>query len=387
MNGPAILCVINSLEGGGAERVFVQVAAALADAFGEGAVEIALLDAEDEAYPAPAGVAKTVLGAQGSLVNSVRRLSAFAQARRPRLIVSFLTRGNCAAVAAARACGAAVLISERVHTTSHFGHSVKGRINRLAVRAAYPLADHVVAVSQGVAETLVRTYGVRRARLSVIPNPVDAQAIRRLGAAAPEISLPAHFTVAVGRLAPVKDFAMLIEAYARARLASDLVILGEGALRARLLQQALALGVADRLHMPGFLANPHAVMARAQAYVSSSRAEGFPNALAEAMALGLPAAATDCPSGPAELLGGEGETRGVTEARWGVLTPVGDVAAMAQALSLIASPAARERLGRAGAQRIEAFAPAAALSRWVALAERLLGAAAPRRGRATCGSA
>jgi glycosyltransferase involved in cell wall biosynthesis len=124
---------------------------------------------------------------------------------------------------------------------------------------------------------------------------------------------------------PQKDFTTLLDAVAQAGRSTrlQLVILGEGPERSRLEDHAVSLGIAERVQFPGFLANPYPVLARARVFVSSSRFEGFGIAIVEAMTLRVPVVATDCRSGPAEILG---------HGSFGRLVPVGDSAALAAAI-------------------------------------------------------
>jgi glycosyltransferase involved in cell wall biosynthesis len=129
----------------------------------------------------------------------------------------------------------------------------------------------------------------------------------------------------VGRLGRIKNFPLLVKAFARVLPSRDcrLVILGEGKHRARLLALAQKLGVDHAMDLPGFVHNPIAYMARAKLFVLSSRWEGFGNVLVEALACGTPAVSTDCPSGPSEIL---------QNGRYGPLVPVDDEAALAEAM-------------------------------------------------------
>ena len=124
------------------------------------------------------------------------------------------------------------------------------------------------------------------------------------------------FRCVAGRLTPQKDFATLIEAFHRvsAERSCRLVILGEGPRRPQLEDQVRALGIEDCVSRPGWTENPHAFMSKAALFVLSSRYEGFPGVLVEALACGCPAAATDCPAGPSEIL-----------EDLGLLAPVGDL--------------------------------------------------------------
>lgn len=378
MRGRRLLCVINSLEGGGAERVFVAVVGALAEAFGRERIEVALLDDAPRRYALPAGVREHVLDAGGGGARSVRRLTGLARRVRPAAILSFLTRANCAAIVAARASGARVAVSQRTHTSAKFAPGALSP-NRLLIGGLYRHADLVVAVSQAVADDLKR-YGVPERKRLVIYNPLDLAAVRA-AAQAPAQALDNYF-VAVGRLIANKDHATLLRAFARAATVADLAVLGEGPERPKLEALAQTLGVSRRVHFLGFVDNPHAVMARAKAFVSASRCEGFPNALAEAMALGLPCAFTDCDAGPAEMLGRRGDepVRRLTEARYGLLAPIGDEAELAAAFEALERPDLRARLGAAALRRAEDFSAPVALSRYVEAMDMLLSRAtvAPR---------
>jgi glycosyltransferase involved in cell wall biosynthesis len=148
----------------------------------------------------------------------------------------------------------------------------------------------------------------------------------------------------VGRLEPQKDFATLLRAFStvHADRPCRLVILGEGGQRRELQALAAELGIAADLAMPGFVTNPYAYLRHASLFAFSSRWEGFGNALVEALAVGTPVVSTDCPDGPSEILEG---------GRFGPLVPVGDHAALADAMRLVLDgPPAPDQL-RAAAQR------------------------------------
>jgi len=133
--------------------------------------------------------------------------------------------------------------------------------------------------------------------------------------------------LAIGRLTEQKDFFTLISAFAQLRQhrVLRLIILGDGELRAGLADHMAELGLSDDdVKLPGFVSNPFAWLARCSLFVLSSRWEGLPGALIEAMACGAPVVSTNCLSGPDEILEG---------GRWGRLVPVGDVAALAQAMA------------------------------------------------------
>lgn len=203
-------------------------------------------------------------------------------------------------------------------------------LRRVPMRLLYPLADGVVAVSEGVAEDTVRVTGIARERIRVIRNPVINDRLRELAAASVDHRWigPGQPPVVLGagRMTHQKGFPVLLRAFARVRRDRDcrLLILGEGRDRESLLAMAGELGVGADVDLPGFVANPYGYMARAALFVLSSAWEGSPNVLTEALALGLPVVSTDCPSGPSELL---------EDGRFGPLVPVGDHEAMAVAIS------------------------------------------------------
>src|SRR5574338_298398 len=198
------------------------------------------------------------------------------------------------------------------------------------MRWFYPKVDHVVCVSQGVLEDTRALTGLPAERLSVIRNPVVTPRLAELAdqpvdhpwAGDPAVPL----VLGAGRLTEQKDFPTLVRAFARLRAGrpARLAILGEGRQRSLLESLARDLGVAEDVALPGFTSNPYAWMSKARLFVLSSAWEGSPNVLTEALALGVPSVATDCPSGPREILAG---------GRWGPLVPVGDDAALAAAMA------------------------------------------------------
>lgn len=331
--------VINSLEGGGAERVFATLVDKLSARLAM-RIELVLLDRFPEKYAIPALLPRHQLDCAQSFAASISQLVSLVRRERPDLIFSFLTRSNCAAVIAGRVTGAPVVISERVHTTSHFGSGLGATVNKLVVRLLYPRARRIVAASHGVAQDLFDHYGARPDRMSVVYNPIQREQILARASEPAPIPIPAQTWLAVGRLAPNKNFPMLIEAFAQAEVPGDLVILGEGPEREALTRLAVERGLANRVHLVGHVDNPYACLRGAYAYLSASNAEGFPNALVEALVVGLPAAATDCDSGPAEVLRGYVAPKviGTTQVEHGILVPTGDVPAMAGAIRALAEP-------------------------------------------------
>jgi glycosyltransferase involved in cell wall biosynthesis len=196
-------------------------------------------------------------------------------------------------------------------------------------RALYPLADEVVAVSDGVADDMCQVSGLARSKVQTIYNPIDAERLKAEAAEALEYPWfadgAAPVILAIGRLETQKNFPNLLRAFAQVRRTREarLLILGEGSERQRLTGMVEELGLTGDVALPGFVGNPAAYMARSVLLAMSSNWEGMPVALMEALTLGTPVVSTDCPSGPAEIL-----HRG----EYGEMVPMDDSTALARAI-------------------------------------------------------
>lgn len=258
----------------------------------------------------------------------------YLQTERPAALLAAKTPVNLMALWARRLAGVPVrlVLSERAQLSAVATAdrpAKRSALPRLVARF-YPEADAIVTVSGGVADDLAGLTGIARQRMTVIYNPVVGDDFAaRAAAIAPHPWLEdggAPVLLAVGRLHWQKDYPTLLRAFATLRQTrpARLLILGEGPQRSALQSLATELGVTEYVAMPGFGPNPLAAMSRAAAFVLTSRAEGFGNVLAEALACGCPVVSTDCPSGPREILDG---------GRYGRLVPVGDAGALATALA------------------------------------------------------
>lgn len=320
-----IAIYLPSLRGGGAERVMVTLANAFA-AKGH-RVDLVLVKAEGP-YMAEVSAAVNIvdLGCQ-RVLSSFWPLVRYLRRARPASLLSALYHANLLAILARAAArtGTRLIVSER----NSLNRRRPGRLTRHAMRRLYPFADGVVAVSRGIAQQLVADVGVPSHQVISIPNPVDIDRIVALSACRPPHPWLAEgeppVILAVGRLEEQKDYFLLLDAFAKIRSESPvrLVILGEGSLRGALEQHIASSGLASSVILPGFQPNPFGWMGACTAYAMSSRHEGFPNSLVQALACGVPVVSTDCPTGPHEILEG---------GKWGRLVPVGDVDAFAEAL-------------------------------------------------------
>lgn len=327
-----IVFVINSLEGGGAERVFSNLVTYAKLHWSDCNIKVILLDNQNEKYEIASDIDKYVLDAKGSFISSYKKLNTKLHELKPEIVMSFLTRSNCALLL----CKGHYkkIISERVSTSSHFSKNIKGYIYQWLIKRLYKNADHIIAVSKGVKNDLVDNFNIPEDNLSVIYNSYDIAKIKSLSLIPNNIHFKNDYIVSAGRLVKNKNFAMLLEMYALAKVDYDLVILGDGPEEASLKKLTKALNIQYRVHFIGFHANPYPILAKAKAFISTSNAEGFPNALVEAMCLSLPVAATDCMSGPAEIIINKvnANAKKFIKGEWGFLLPVNNSSEGALAL-------------------------------------------------------
>lgn len=263
----------------------------------------------------------------------IGRLTRYVAQCQPDVLLSG-KRSDAEALAAVRSAGTPTRVFLRVGTTLSARNENRSifktwwRMRRM--RRLFPKAHGVIAVSQGVARDVERLLGVPRERIHVVPNPVVTPEM--LAQTPP---LPAHrfyepprdvpVVLGMGGLRKAKDFPTLLRAFAimtRQRPAR-LLILGKGHLKEKLLDLARSLGIDPWTDFPGFVENPYGYLAHADLFVLSSLWEGSPNVLTEALAMGTAVVATDCPSGPREIL---------QDGRYGRLVPCGDPQALAQAM-------------------------------------------------------
>ncbi len=265
----------------------------------------------------------------GSLVPLVRYL----RRERPVGLLSDKDRVNRVALLAKRMARVPVRSVVRIGTTVSVNLSKRSWLQRrmqyLSIGHLYRWADRVVVPSHGAAADLVQELGLPGHLIRVLPSPiVDEQtfALASEPVDHPWLDDPTvPLILGVGELSARKDFQTLIKAFARvsARRSCRLLILGEGRQRHPLERLVNSFQLEASVSLPGFVKNPFPYMRRASLLVLSSICEGLPVALVEALALGIPVVATDCPSGPAEILEG---------GRLGPLVPVGDESGLAEAI-------------------------------------------------------
>jgi glycosyltransferase involved in cell wall biosynthesis len=353
-----ICFVLPSLNGGGAERAAVQILNALDSHSWDRSMylfrrEGPYLDRLDDEIALSAGRGE-------SRLERWRELRRFLRVSRPDVVVSFLSYFSVLAAARAAGIGARVVFNQQTPMTAflgdadyHWRRPWHRRVFSAVTRVGFNLADRVVTTSKGVADDLISQFGVAAARIQVIHNPVDLLEIARAVVEPIDHEIERAWVppvvVAAGRLADAKNYPLLIDAMAvlRERVPARLFILGsgelEGALRQRIAERKLEADVV----LCGFQQNPWKYIARSDAFVLTSRYEGFGNVLIEAMACGVPVVATKS-AGTIDIV-----RHGVD----GLLVDTHDPSSLSRALAtLIADPVVLERMSAAAVQGAERFA-------------------------------
>ena len=260
-------------------------------------------------------------------------LARYLRVRRPQWIMPTVDHANVLGSLAARLSRSDTKVVLRPSTTlsvrAECASSTVDRLQFALSRHCYRSADAIVACSRGMADDLTAYCSLPEGRVAVIPNASVVPDLQDRASSVPDHPWFATdqppVVLGVGRLDHPKDFPLLVRAFAAARKQrhARLILLGDGPQRDLLEDLAHDLGVADDVALLGHVANPYPFMAHATVFALASTREGLPGVLIEAMACGAPVVATDCPSGPREIL---------ADGAYGRLTPVGEVAPLATAL-------------------------------------------------------
>lgn len=359
-----IVFFVSSMHAGGAERV----AATLANAWVDRGMEVVLVPTfsgrgscfyelspnvslrylADEAKCTGKGVAKSI-----RRFIAARRL---VRDLRPDVVVSFLTNVNVVTLIACRGLNVPIVACEHNYPPMCKTSVVLEVLRRIT----YPSAAMVTMLtSEGL--TWLKEH-IPRARGVVMPNPVGYPLVPK----EPKVNVYSVVggdrcvLLAVGRLVSQKGFDYLLDAFAGLKDRFDewdLVVLGEGGSRGELQERARSLGLEGRVYFPGAVGNVCDWYARANIFVMSSRFEGFPMTLAEAMAYGCPVVSYDCDTGPRDLI--EHGVNGV------LVGPVGDVGALQTSLAgLMEDPARRVALGEKAKKVRERYSVGRLLDEW-----------------------
>lgn len=357
-----LLLVIYSLSSGGAERVM----SVMANYWAEKHWDIKLLTIENKAgdfYPLDPRIQRINLNMGedahsfiDGIKNNFRHILAMRKVfkqQQPDCIISFMDTTNILSILAATNTKISVIISERINPISFPLGKAWDKIRTWV----YPHTSSLVVQADDIAD-----WGksfIDTDKVEIIPNPVWIND-QHLKSESDEFKLPEGFLIfAMGRLDEQKGFDILIKSFNQANLSANnthLIILGEGDLRGELESLVSTLQLENNVHLPGRISNPHGLIKYADIFVLSSRYEGFPNALIEAMALGCAVISTNCPSGPSIII--EDEVNGL-------LTPVDDVNILADKLiDLYEHPDKRDTLKKSANKVRETYSIDGVMEQW-----------------------
>jgi len=356
---------IPAMYGGGAERVVLNLLEGMTD---RGlSLDLVLAAAEGPYMDRIPKEVNIVDLEAGRIINSIFPLISYLRTHKPRVLISHLNHANVIALIAGYLSRTDTPVIVVAHNTLSVARvtQLRGNIVKPIMKWLYPHASAVATVSLAAARDMETELGLPANSVHTIYNPIVDD---RLFAQAQEVNSESWLEpnsppvyVSIGRLTEQKDFSTLLKSFAlvKERLDVRLIILGEGELRSDLMTLIQELGITESVSLPGFVKNPYPYLKAASAFVLSSLWEGLPTVLVEAMACGCPVIATDCPSGPLEIL-----ERG----KYGTLVPVSNVRELSQAmLKVLDSPPSAELL----IERSQDFAVERSVTEYLKLIEKV----------------
>lgn len=324
-----IALFIPSLGGGGAERVMLILANTLAE---KGySVDLILVKAKGSFLKDISKNVRIINLNSSRTLFSIMPLVNYLKREKPKVVMSAMHYVNVVLLISKKISKVRFKLVVSEHSTLSFSLADSSFTNILLkklMRQMYPHADEIIAVSQGVADDLIKVLELKNKVVHVIHNPVVTKELLLKKEEPIDHSWIKNnqpFILGVGRMTKAKNFDLLINAFAKVEreIPAHLVILGTGELESELKELIYSLGLQDKVHMLGFVGNPYSWMKKAELFILSSSWEGFGNVLVEAMACGTPVISTNCPSGPAEIL---------ENGKLGTLVPVDDIDEMANAI-------------------------------------------------------
>jgi GalNAc-alpha-(1->4)-GalNAc-alpha-(1->3)-diNAcBac-PP-undecaprenol alpha-1,4-N-acetyl-D-galactosaminyltransferase len=361
-----VTLVIYGLGGGGAERV-MSIVANYWVSKGWGVTLILLVPPTTAPfYQLDPRIKLKSLGLAGkstsklaAIANTWQRIQVLRQeiiSSQPDVVISFMNSVNVYAIVACLGLNIPTIVSEHIYP----GRTDANKIWQFIIKRAYRYADLVTVLTQNALQFYPETKGYRTI---VMPNPImkpdPVVATTRL--------LSAPSLIAIGRLHPQKGFDLLLKAFHRIQAKYpdwQITILGEGPMRSELEGLRSELKLTDRVHLPGLVTNVPDYLQQADIFVMPSRFEGFPMALCEAMAAGLPVLAADCLSGPSEIV-----EKGVN----GILVRTENVDALAMGLdALMSDPTKRQQLARKAPEILDRFGLEQVMGIWQTAIDRVI---------------
>lgn len=364
-----ITLVISSLGCGGGERALVLLAEGLANLEHQVTI-ITLADKSSDFYQLPSKVSRQALGIMGqssSLVeaigNNIYRISTLRKAiesTTPDVVVSSLRITNVQVILALIGKKYPVIVTEQ-NDVKVFSYGLFWETLR---RLTYPFCSKVVSVSKGVDQGIDLVPTKKRA---VIYNPITVKDDQTNPTLPSDVDSSKNWIASMGRLTDQKGHDLLLQAFqqiADKHPDWQLLILGRGELREQLEKMRDDLDLSGRVVFTGALSNPFAVLKKAKLFVMASRNEGFPLAHGEALASGLPVIATDCPSGPREMIRHDVD---------GLLVDNQDIGGLAAAMnSLMSDEQKRQKLAAKAPEVIDRFGQGKIVAEWETLIQKLL---------------
>lgn len=340
--------LITSLAGGGAERVVSVILNELKDEF-----DITLILMNDTiVYDIPKDIKILYLENVSQKKNGVIKIlklpflaykyKNICNKQNINTSLSFMYRPNFINILAKLfGLKSKVIISERSTPSKvYLDRSLGSIVGNFLIKKLYSKADIIIPNSKGNSLDLIKNYSIEEKKLSVIENPFDIQKIESLARENIKIDKNNNFVfIMVGRLEENKGQNLVIEAFSKLQnLNTELWILGQGAMEEKLKNLINKLNIKNRVKLLGFDNNPYKYMIKADCFILASRREGFPNVLIEALSCGTPIIATDCYSGPREILSPTSDIsfkliNNIEFAKFGILVPVDDLNSLNKAMS------------------------------------------------------
>jgi len=349
-----IIFVIISLVGGGAEKVLIDIMNSLDPSRYE--MDLVVFEKKGvylSVLPAYVRVYDLHKKSRYDFPCLIIQLASLLKQIKPDVVVSFISYTNLVVVLAHLLSRGRtrIVIGEHGHLSTQLRRTRLKYLKRFLYGVFYNFSDTCIVPTDGIREDLIRSFHIKADKIKNIYNPVDLARIRQLKNESLGVHrvAPEKYILAVGRLTWEKGYTYLLKAYSliSPEIEEQLLFLGEGEERKALAALTKDLGLEKKVIFAGFQNNPYKFMKNASLFVLSSVTESFALVIVEAMASGVVVVATDCPSGPAEII-----SDGVN----GILVPPADEKKLAEAmLRLLKDPALRNRLIENGRKRAEFF--------------------------------